>query len=65
MAKTTEACTCPVCGKYMFTTWDDVCDVCGWFHDPVQEENEDEEECANLMSLNQARAAYKAGRPVE
>ncbi len=57
---------CPVCGKLAFA-WRgcyEVCDTCGWEDDPVQAREPDEDECANHMSLNQARAAYKAGKPI-
>ena len=57
---------CPVCGNLAFPLRGcfDVCDTCGWENDPVQAEDPDETECANHMSLNQARAAYKAGKPI-
>lgn len=58
---------CPVCGKYEFPHMNsfDICPVCGWEDDGVQEDDPDEEDCANHMSLNEAREAYKAGKPVE
>lgn len=56
---------CPVCGKTELTEDGDVCSVCGWFHDIVQEKYPDEEDCENTMSLNQARAAYAKGEPIE
>lgn len=54
---------CPVCGKYEFPTKGsfDICEECGWEDDLIQEENPDEEDCANHMSLNQARRAYEKG----
>lgn len=54
---------CPVCGNYEFPEFNsyDVCEVCGWEDDSIQEENPDEECCANQMSLNQARRAYSKG----
>lgn len=57
---------CPVCGKYEFEGYGsfDVCDVCNWEDDPVQEKNPDEEGGANSMSLNQARAAWAKGEPI-
>jgi len=54
-----------VCGKTELTEDGDVCPVCGWFHDRVQEKYPDEEDCENAMSLNQARAAYAKGEPIE
>ena len=56
---------CPVCGKTELTEDGDVCPVCGWFHDRVQEKYPDEVDCENAMSLNQARAAYAKGEPIE
>lgn len=58
---------CPVCGKYEFDSDGsfEICEVCGWQDDPVQMENLDESMCANQMSLNEAKAAYTEGRPVE
>ena len=58
---------CPVCGKYEFESEGsfDYCDVCGWQDDPIQEENPDERECANQMSLNEAREAYKRGEKID
>ena len=54
---------CPVCGKYEFDSYSsyDICDNCGWEDDGFQEENPDEENCANEMSLNQYKAAYESG----
>lgn len=37
----------------------DICDVCGWQRDAVQEENPDYKGGANKMSLNEARQAYQ------
>lgn len=53
---------CPVCGDYEFSGNGsfDICEVCGWEDDPVQMELLDETNCANRMSLNQARKAWKA-----
>ena len=57
-----KAVKCPVCGQ---TELVDDGDVCKWFHDRYQEEFPDEEDCENRMSLNQARAAWAAGKQVE
>lgn len=58
---------CPVCGEYEFECHgsDDICEVCGWQDDIVQELNPDEERCSNQMSLNQARVAWKNGDDIE
>jgi hypothetical protein len=55
---------CPVCGKFEFEYEGsfDICEVCGWHDDLIQEENPDEKYCANQMSLNEAREAYKKGK---
>lgn len=57
---------CPVCGTVAFPykgSWD-FCPRCHWQDDVYQEQYPDEEDCANKMSLNQARAAYRAGKPI-
>lgn len=58
---------CPVCGKYYFEEYASFaeCPVCGWTDDCVQRRHPDWEGCANDMSLNQARQAYKEGRKIE
>lgn len=58
---------CPVCGQYEFEERgsDDICEVCGWQDDIVQELNPDEECGENQMSLNQAKEAWKNGEKVE
>lgn len=58
---------CPVCGKTRFPSrWSfRFCDVCGWQDDGFQEDNPDEDACANIMSLNEARKAYAEGREIE
>ena len=58
---------CPVCGKITLPYRGSLyaCYNCGWFDDPGQSEDDpDETDCANKISLNQARAAYKAGKPI-
>ena len=55
---------CAVCGSTKYVPVDDICKVCGWARDPVQEAEPDEEECGNTMSLNQARAAWAKGERV-
>ena len=54
---------CPVGGKYVFEEYNsfDVCSVCGWEDDAVQENDPEYEGGANKMSLNEAREAYKKG----
>ncbi|GAB4543219.1 MAG: hypothetical protein Kow0063_36140 [Anaerolineae bacterium] len=51
---------CPVCGYHSLPirgNWD-VCQVCGWVSDPVQEAVPDEGVGANNVSLNQARQNF-------
>ena len=62
-----ESYVCPVCGKYTFEKAGDfdICEVCGWQDDLVQLDDHDEEDCANHMSLNQAKEAWKNGQKVE
>lgn len=57
---------CPVCGKYTFAEDNDfdICRVCGWENDGVQNDDPNYEGGANRMSLNQAREAYKRGEKV-
>ena len=57
---------CPVCGEYEFERHNsfDMCPVCGWTDDAVQEKDPDRGGCANGMSLNEARKAHEAGEDV-
>lgn len=57
---------CPVCGKYEFEEDGDfdICPICGWENDGVQNDDHDYTGGANKMSVNQARKAYKEGRAV-
>ena len=43
----------------------EICQVCGWEDDDLQNEDIDYAGGANDMSIRQARAAFKAGKPVE
>jgi hypothetical protein len=52
---------CPVCTYLTFEVlgdWD-ICPVCGWNSDPVQETIHDDPTGANGISLNQARQNYQ------
>lgn len=57
---------CPVCGKFDFEEENnfEICEVCGWENDGVQLDNPDETDCANEMSLNEARKAWAEGKPI-
>lgn len=52
---------CPCCGKYRFEKYNsfDICDICNWEDDGVQEADPDYPGGANKMSLNEARQAYR------
>jgi len=56
-----EKCLCPVCGKFAFTRWYEYCATCNWNHNPLQEEFPDDKKMENIMSLNEAKQAYKDG----
>lgn len=55
---------CPCCGEGLVDEGHlyDVCEVCSWEDDPVQFEDPDYRGGANRLSLNEARAAFKAKR---
>lgn len=57
---------CPVCGRFTFEFENDLdmCDVCGWSNDAIQEADPDYKGGGNEMSLNEAREAYAKGLPV-
>ena len=56
---------CPVCGKYLFQEPFADCPICNWKNDIVQEEHSDWGGCANMMSLNNTREAYKVGKEIQ
>lgn len=58
---------CPVCGEYTFEEENnfEICAVCGWENDGIQKDDPDEKDCANRMSLNEAKKAWAEGRPIE
>lgn len=58
---------CPVCGKYEFEREGDydICPVCGWENDGIQNSSPDMSGGANHMSLNEAREAYSKGKQIE
>lgn len=55
---------CPVCGGHKFTEVFEICPICNWENDYVQEQNPEWRNCANEMSLNDARQAYLGGKKV-
>lgn len=52
---------CPVCQKHIFTTRYDNCPICNWCNDEIQEVFPDADNMDNIMSLNEAKQAYKDG----
>lgn len=62
--KLPESAKCPVCGKHIFTEWDETCPICNWTYSFIQEEFPDDKKCENVMSLNEARKAYAEGREI-
>jgi hypothetical protein len=53
---------CPCCNSHEFLEpggWE-ICSVCGWEDDPVQEKFPDERGGANGLSLTESRANYLA-----
>lgn len=55
---------CPVCKKHYFDDGFDVCPICGWTFDIVQEKYPDAKKLGNIMSLNEAKKAYAEGKEV-
>lgn len=53
---------CPVCGKFTFPgkVSFEICDVCGW-QDDLVDENDPDDMTINPMSLEEYRKAYKSG----
>ncbi len=54
---------CPVCGKFVFNhrLSYDICDICGWEDDILDEDDPEWFTGANPMELEDYRAAYNAG----
>ncbi|MBQ7958079.1 MAG: hypothetical protein IJ279_08580 [Clostridia bacterium] len=55
---------CPVCKKHSFTEPFEVCPICRWINDVTQEEQLDLRRCGNIMSLNEAKKAFKEGKEI-
>lgn len=57
---------CPCCHKYEFSEVGsyEICPVCNWEDDPIQEGEADYGGGANVMSLNEARRAHSEGYKV-
>ena len=54
---------CPVCGKTDLGDFE-ICSVCEWQNDHYQMDHPDRQGGANVMSLNEARQAYKNGEKI-
>jgi hypothetical protein len=58
-----KACAC--CGQKTLdpnVKFFDVCPVCGWEDDPIQNKHPDDDGGANHISLNEAKKAYAEGK---
>ncbi|WP_370552184.1 CPCC family cysteine-rich protein [Enterobacter cloacae complex sp. P27C] len=57
---------CPCCGQFEFSGERsyELCPVCNWENDSVQSGDPDYAGGANIMSLNEAREAFRQGRKV-
>lgn len=57
---------CACCGKYTLPPGSayEICPVCGWEDDEVQNDNPSLAGGANEMSLEEAKKAYQAGKPI-
>jgi len=54
---------CACCGMIEVDFYD-ICDVCGWQNDSLQNKYPDFKGGANQMSLNEAKEAYKKGEEI-
>ena len=52
---------CPVCNKYYFTSLNsyEICPICNWENDLLQNNNPDLSEGANKLNLKQAIEKYR------
>lgn len=57
---------CACCGQFTLEAENesDICPVCGWEEDSLQNSEPDYEGGANEMSLNQARRAWANGEAI-
>lgn len=57
---------CQCCGEYSLDAeMFEICDICGWQDDHLQNDKPDYKGGANKMSLNEAKEAYKKGLPIQ
>lgn len=59
MMHVVERHACPCCGYKTITDTYDICGVCGWEHDPVQQDHPDDDGGANKTSLRDAQRNYR------
>ena len=55
---------CPVCQNHTFNNLYDNCPICNWCNEEMQEDFPDENRMANIMSLNEAKQAYREGKEI-
>ena len=55
---------CPCCGKASVEEYE-ICPVCNWQNDPIQTLHPSMAGGANKMTLEEAKAAFSAGRAME
>jgi hypothetical protein len=55
---------CACCGNSLspYLKFFDICDVCGWEDDPIQNDDPDYDGGANHISLNEAKQAFSEGK---
>ncbi|MEA4964798.1 MAG: CPCC family cysteine-rich protein [Oscillospiraceae bacterium] len=58
---------CECCGNAVLSPSSEfeICPICGWEDDDIQNDNPDMSGGANDMSLNEAKAAYLTGRKIQ
>ena len=55
---------CPVCQQFIFPEPYMNCPICNWYNFESQEKHPDWKNMDNIMSLNEARQAYKEGKEI-
>lgn len=63
--KKVEQHLCPVCNEINIEEEFDICSVCGWVSNSVQNDENDFEEGPNKLSLNQYREWFKLKRKLD